>query len=160
MTDHNDALERRLQEAYRVEPPESLKESLLAIPDNVPRAAEEPASRARRNRLLPAWLGAFEWRLAVPAFAVIAAFTMIWGAGLRLVQDGPGPAADTVALTEQEQARKQAIRDFVTVMNYLHRSTARAHTAVQSELGAGLMTAFERGEQSFKDSSNRVTNGG
>jgi anti-sigma-K factor RskA len=156
MNDRHRSLEEQLQDAYRVEPPDALKQRLLAIPDEVPQAARKDRSGTRRSYMLPAWLAAFDWRLAVPALCVIAVVAIVWTAGLRLAPVDTPPEVDAATRIAQEQA----VRDFIIAMNYLQISTARANAAVQGELGAGLMIAFERGEQSFKDTSNRVTNGG
>ena len=144
-------LKRRLERTYGVEPPESLYRRLMEIPDNVPQH-ERSAVKTRARK---PWLS-FQWQLAVPALSVAAAVAVLWTAGIRINSDLPAPVADEVAAATQEQA----VRDFVTVMTYLQASTARVNRGVQNEVGAGLMAAFERGEQSFKDSSNRVTNGG
>jgi anti-sigma-K factor RskA len=165
MDRNEELLERRLQDVYRVEPPESLRGRLLAIADAVDRSAAPQSVVARsrhstRTRWHSRWLGRFapaapQWRLAVPACAVAAAVAVLWIAGVRTSPESVPVAA--VELTEQQH---EAIADFVTVMKYLNASTALAHRSVHNELGSGLMTAFERGEQSFRDSSNRVTNGG
>jgi len=145
-------LKRRLEKAYGVEPPETLYQRLIEIPDSVPQP--EPARARPRTRT--GWLN-FQWQFAVPALSVAAAVAVLWTAGVRINSDQPASNTSQVAATTQQQ---QAVRDFVTVMTYLQASTARVNRGVQNEVGAGLMTAFERGEQSFKDSSNRVTNGG
>ena len=154
MNEDNDLLEQRLRDAYRVAPSQALKERLLEIPDKVPQAHPVDTDREHKRRL-SAWFAGFKWRLAVPAMAVIAVIAIVWTAGLRLGSvDAPPPERAT------RIAQQEAIRDFIIVMEYLNDSTARANAAVQGELGAGLLLAFERGEQSFKDTSNRVTNGG
>jgi len=145
-------LERRLKQAYGVEPPESLYQRLIEIPDNVP----QPEPSRARSRRRTGWLN-FQWQFAVPALSVAAAVAVLWTAGVRINSDQPVLITNEVAATTQQH---QAVRDFVTVMTYLQASTALVNRGVQKEVGAGLITAFERGEQSFKDSSNRVTNGG
>ncbi len=155
MNDDDDLLEQRLQDAFRVAPSQTLKDRLLAIPDTVAQLQPEPDEPRGIAGRLAAWFGTFDWRLAVPATAVAAAIAIVWAAGLQLgSQNGTQPDEATLI------AQREAIRDFVIVMEYLNDSTARANAAVQGELGAGLLLAFERGEQSFKDTSNRVTNGG
>ena len=150
------ALERRLQDVYRVEPPEALHGRLLKIAAESPRHAEQPARSSKQRRTRRIWLD-FRWRLAVPALSVAAVIAVLWTAGVRISPDTTTMPPDTeAALT----ANQEAVRDFVIVMGYLQAYTARVNREVNSELGAGLMTAFERGEQSFKDSSNRVTNEG
>jgi hypothetical protein len=144
-------LNRRLEDAYRTEPPESLYRKLIEIPDKVPQPERPPARPRAKN----SWLN-FRWPLAVPALSVAAAIALLWTAGTRIPPENPAAPPDRVALTSQEQA----VRDFVVVMTYLQASTSRVNREVQTEIGAGLMAAFERGEQSFKDSSKRVTNGG
>ncbi len=144
-------LKRRLEDAYRTEPPESLYRRLIEIPDKVPQPERPPA----RTRAKNSWLN-FRWPLAVPALSVAAAIAALWAAGIRIPPENPTAPPDQVVLTAQEQA----VRDFVVVMTYLQASTSRVNREVQTEVGAGLMAAFERGEQSFKDSSKRVTNGG
>ncbi|MGD2168475.1 MAG: hypothetical protein PVF63_10240 [Gammaproteobacteria bacterium] len=148
------SLEQRLQDTYRVEPSKELKQRLLSIPEVVPRTAPGAGFAARASRIYAAWTAVFDWRVAVPALSVLAALGILWAAGMRITQEDP--AADF----DDATAQAQAWRDFVIVMNYLNSSTVRASAAVQGELGAGLMAAFERGEQSFKDTSNQVTNGG
>lgn len=165
-TNESNSLEQQLRAAYRVEPPSGLKERLLKIPDEVAQSAPSPAVGALPPRaslqsagLFSRWrtaVAAFQWRLAVPAMAVIAAVAIVWTAGLRMTQQDTAVQNDEATRIAQEQA----IRDFVTVMSYLHLSTVRANAAVHDELGAGLLIAFERGEQSFRDTSNRITNGG
>lgn len=156
MINDHESLEQRLRDAYCVEPPEALKRRLLAIPDNVPQAEPPADSGATRLRIWRGWPDAFAWHRAVPALSVITAIAVLWVAGLRMTSDDPVPENDAATRIAQEQA----LRDFVIVMSYLHTSTARANAAVRSELGVELMTAFERGEQSFRDTSNRITNGG
>lgn len=167
MDKDTDTLERRLEQTFAVEPPPQLRERLLRIPETVPAidAAAGPRPAPRRSGFfqpLAALLPGFEWRLAFPAFAVIAAVGVLWVAGMRALPEAPVLAgADEAAIAEQQQAeQQQAIRDFVIVMNYLQVATARAHRGVRDEIGTGLMTAFNRGEQSFTELSNEVTNGG
>ena len=157
MDSKDEALQRMLQETYRIEPPRPLRQRLLDIAEEVPQPAEAQTQRARATRRKGRhWLN-FQWRLAVPAMAAAAAIAVLWGGGIRMpthdaLQNAGAPSATTV--------EQQAVRDFVIVMNYLQASTVRINREVNAELGAGLMTAFERGEQSFRDSSNRITNGG
>jgi hypothetical protein len=154
MNDDNELLDQRLRDAYRVEPSAALKDRLLEIPNQVSQPLPEKTKDWGLTDRVATWLASFDWRLAAPAMAVIAAIGIIWAAGL---QTSP---TESLALEQEAIARREAIRDFIVVMEYLNDSTARANAAVQGELGAGLMLAFERGEQSFRDTSNRVTNGG
>ena len=164
MDSKEDLLDSKLEDAFRVEPPESLHSRLLAIAEQAPvtasrRARSDLSAERRRSGTLAGllnWLrpAASQWRFAVPACAVAAAVAVLWVAGVRTSPQ----SAPVVALTAEQQS--EAVRDFITVMRYLNASTALAHNGVHNELGTGLMMAFERGEQSFRDSSNRVTNGG
>lgn len=162
----DDLLERRLREAYRIEPRESLRERLMAIPDTVAQRAPQPERTHAPRRGGFGWpkfavpalpgLANFQWRLAVPAFAVAAAVAVLWVAGINTAPQSV-PVAGSELTTQQQQ---EAIRDFVIVMNYLQAATASAHRGVQGEIGGGLLMAFNRGEQSFTELSNEVTNGG
>lgn len=161
--DSNDkSLERRLEAAFRIEPPASLHPRLLAIADEAPAPQPHRSGESAPRRGVLAWAGIdrildFQWRLAVPAFAVAAAVAVVWVAGTRVAPEAP-LVADTEDMTAIEQ--QEAIRDFVIVMSYLQAATASAHRGVQEEIGTGLMTAFNRGEQSFTEMSNELTNGG
>lgn len=154
MNNEHDTLDRHLQDAYRVEPPEALKQRLMEIPKFVPQEAPAPTKPSLLSRLKPAWLVDFEWRQAVPAMAVAAAVGVLWFSGMQLTDTDDGLG------NEQRIAQEQAMRDWAVVMRYLNNSTARANAAVQNELGSGLVFAFERGEQSFKDTSNRIIQNG
>ena len=157
MDSKDKALERLLHEAYQIEPPQSLRQRLLDIAEEVPQPVEERTQRSGATRRKGSrWLN-FQWRLAVPAMAAAAAIAVLWGGGIRIpANDGLQNAGTPSAMTVEQQA----VRDFVIVMSYLQASTVRINREVNTELGARLMTAFERGEQSFRDSSNRITNGG
>ena len=155
MKDDHRALEQRLRDTYQLEPPAALQQRLLEIPGRLPRpsvSAEADRRRAQRR----GWFAALQWPLAAPAAAVIAALAIVWTAGLWQSSAERAANEDAAARIAQEQA----VRDFIIVMEYLNVSTARANAAVQGELGAGLLVALERGEQSFRDTSIRVTNGG
>ncbi|HMB74664.1 MAG TPA: hypothetical protein VKQ06_13905 [Gammaproteobacteria bacterium] len=165
--DRNDEfLERALREAYSVEPPAALRARLMAIPEEAPAPAQPTAANLWRRllawpaHLWPAQLTTanLQWRLAVPACAVAAAIAVLWVAGNRVAPDDGALLAGTEQATEIE--RQQAIREFVIVMNYLQTATASAHRGVQGEIGTGLMTAFNRGEQSFTELSKEISNGG